>query len=106
MAKRTGNPKLLFGQFFKRLADDDRLLPSHLGLVMALYYEGGLLPLDSFRASRRKLMRASRIRSTSTYHKCLGELVQYGYIEYEPSWHPKEASRFRFILSGEGQQDG
>ncbi|WP_183573104.1 phage integrase SAM-like domain and Arm DNA-binding domain-containing protein [Mucilaginibacter sp. X5P1] len=37
---------------------------------------------------RKKLMRFSRIKSVSTYHKCLGELVSFGYIGYRPSFDP------------------
>ena len=41
-----------------------------------------------------------------TYHKCLSELVAYGYVEYRPSWHPAKGSRFRLIIHREGGTDG
>lgn len=106
MAKTVENTELLFGKLLGQLAGDERLLPSHMGLVMALYGQCAGQSGASFNASRRKLMHASRIRSTSTYHKCLSELVEYGYLEYLPSWHPKEASRFRFTFEQERGNNG
>lgn len=94
-----GMPGHLFSTYFEELTSDDRLLPSHIGLVMALfYYHDPVSPVDFFHASRSRLMRFSRIKSITTYHKCLSELVEYSYLEYIPSWHPTNASRFRFIF--------
>lgn len=99
MDKRMGMPGQFFRTYFEKIADDHRLLPSHIGLVMALfYYHDSMCPTDLFHASRSRLMRFSRIKSITTYHKCLSELVEYGYLEYIPSWHPTNASRFRFIF--------
>ncbi|OOG18175.1 hypothetical protein BWD42_12980 [Sphingobacterium sp. CZ-UAM] len=96
-----------FSRYFEHIAQDNRLLPSHIGLVMALfYYQGKNDPLDFFHSSRRKLMHFSRIRSIATYHRCLSELVRYGYLEYIPSWHPTRASRFRFIANNNPGSNG
>lgn len=79
--------------FLRKAADDPRLLPSHLSLVMAVFYfRNDDTPVAPTRISRSKLMRFSRIRSIATYHKCLKELIAFGYINYEPSYHPKNAS--------------
>ena len=78
----------------------------HIGLLMALYYYGDSLKFaGSFRASRRKLMSFSRIRSKATYHKCIKELVEYKYINYQPSWHPKHGSSFQFLIQDQGGND-
>ncbi|MFE2861412.1 MULTISPECIES: hypothetical protein [Sphingobacterium] len=96
-----------FGVYFEYIAKDNRLLPSHIGLVMALlYFQQQDNFNDPFHTSRRKLMHFSRIRSIATYHKCLSELVRYGYLEYTPSWHPTRASRFRFILNNNPCSNG
>jgi hypothetical protein len=87
-----------FTRYLNRLADDERILPIHLSLIMALlYYHTGDKFADCFHASRLKLMRFSGVRAIGTYHKYLSELVGYGYIEYRPSWHPTKASSFKFI---------
>lgn len=100
-------PRHSFSGYFELIAADKRLLPSHIGLIMALFYhqdEGN--PWGFFHASRSRLMRFSRIRSIATYHKCLSEMVSYGYLEYIPSWHPVKASRFRFIQIADGDNNG
>lgn len=107
MGKHLHISKHAFSSFFERVGEDDRLLPSHVGLIMALfYYHNSKKPVEFFHASRRQLMRFSRIRSIATYHKCLSELVRYGYVEYIPSWHPIKASTFRFIEVTKGDNDG
>ncbi|NQX52275.1 hypothetical protein HQN86_01480 [Pedobacter panaciterrae] len=88
----------LIENFLKRAAYDSRLLPSHLSLFMAVFY---FSPADDpkaeFRVCRRKLMRYSRIRSISTYHKCMSDLVVYGYVTYQPSYDPFRASLVSLI---------
>ncbi|TSD66374.1 hypothetical protein FFF34_002940 [Inquilinus sp. KBS0705] len=36
---------------------------------------------------RKDLMRLAHINSIATYHKCIKELVNYGYIAYTPSFN-------------------
>ncbi|MCD8741975.1 hypothetical protein LT679_15280 [Mucilaginibacter roseus] len=38
-------------------------------------------------------MAYSKIVSIATYHKCIRELDAYGYISYQPSYHPKLGSQ-------------
>jgi hypothetical protein len=98
----NGAAQLKLILLFKLLGEDVRILPIHLGLIMALlHYHNGLKFTDDFHASRRKLMRFCGLRAIGTYHKYLSELVRYGYLEYVPSWHPRKASRFRFIIISE-----
>lgn len=91
--------------FMKRAADDHRLLPSHLSLVMAIFYSRtDDTPGAATRVSRSRLMRFSRIKSIATYHKCLKDLIGFGYISYEPSYHPTNASSI-WLLNEEGQNE-
>ena len=78
--------------FLKKAANDDRLLPSHISLVMAMFYYSPDKTSDRFQISREKLMRFSHVKSIATYHKCIKELVAYGYIDYQPSYDPYRAS--------------
>jgi len=85
-------------EFLKQAAADKRLFPTHICLFMAIFYhspEG--LPFTEFQVSRRKLMLFSRIKSKATYHKCLSELVAFGYVSYEPSFNPYKASLVRML---------
>ncbi|MCF0075514.1 hypothetical protein LZD49_33870 [Dyadobacter sp. CY261] len=77
---------------------DDRLNCYHISLYTALLYFGNGTQKIPFHASRRKLMGFSRIKSGATYHKCLRELVSYGYLSYDPSFHPQLGSRI--VLTG------
>ncbi|MCF0075692.1 hypothetical protein LZD49_34795 [Dyadobacter sp. CY261] len=77
---------------------DVRLNPYHISLYTALLYYGNGIQKIPFHASRRKLMGFSRIKSGATYHKCLRELVSYGYLSYDPSFHPQLGSRI--VLTG------
>jgi hypothetical protein len=42
--------------------------------------------------SRSKVMKNSKIKSIATYHKCLKDLIGWGYIKYQPSYHPAKGS--------------
>ena len=39
--------------------------------------------------SRSTVMKLSKVRSKTTYHKCIGILVKTGFIQYHPSFKPK-----------------
>ncbi|SFW62351.1 hypothetical protein SAMN02927921_02765 [Sinomicrobium oceani] len=97
MANKIDFGSSVFNELLERLAEDERLLLTHMGLVAALlyYHHNDREKKGYFRGSRSKLMRISRIKSIATYHKCLSDLVSYGYVEYQPSWHPSLGSRFR-----------
>lgn len=89
----------LINAFLQRAADDERLLPSHISLFMAMfYYSPEETPGKTFQASRKKLMRFARIRSIVTYHKCIKELVAYGYVYYRPSYDPQRASSLALLI--------
>jgi hypothetical protein len=85
--------------YFEKVSSDTSFFSSHISLVMALfYYSDSEAPQMPFQVSRPKLMRFSRIRSVATYHKNMRDLVDGGYIEYTPSWHPQKGSMVRFIV--------
>ncbi len=47
--------------------------------------------------SRKKVMYFAHINSIVTYHKCIKELQAFGYIHYNPSYHPGLGSRVHLI---------
>ena len=96
-----------FSSYLEQTTKDSRLLPSHIGLLLAMfYYHQKERPRDYFHSSRKKLMHFSRIKSVATYHKCLSDLILYGYVDYIPSWHPTKASKFRFIIDNNPNGNG
>jgi hypothetical protein len=78
----------------RQMSRDDRLNITHISLSAGLFVlwqrNGFIAP---FPVTRKTLMNYSKIASISTYHKCLRELHDYGYLYYKPSYHPKKGSR-------------
>lgn len=75
------------------LSKDDRINVQHIGLFIAivqLWNNNGFV--NPIPVSRRKLMALSHLGSIVTYHKCIKELTDFGYIDYQPSYHPKKGS--------------
>jgi hypothetical protein len=79
--------------------NDDRLLPSHLsmffGLILIRTKEKCT---KSFRISRKDLMILSKINSSSTYHRCISDLVEFGYISYAPSFDHYKGSKVQILI--------
>lgn len=80
-------------RFLNRLADDNRLNTSHLSLCFALIIcwdqQRHKLP---FKISRRILMDYSKIGSTSTYHICIKDLINFRLIKYAPNYNSYEGT--------------
>ncbi len=74
--------------FFTVAAQDERLSTAHICVYAALWSIAVRTPVHPFSISRRELMSACKIYGNATYHKCVRELHQYGYITYVPSYHP------------------
>ncbi|MDR6804260.1 hypothetical protein J2Y45_001529 [Dyadobacter sp. BE34] len=92
--KRLDHPSTAVDMaLLEAVKSDDRLNAYHISLYTALLYYGKGIRQIPFHASRRKLMGFSRIKSGATYHKCLRELISYGYLDYHPSFHPQQGSR-------------
>lgn len=92
--------------FLVKAADDHRLLPNHLSLIMAVlfYFRTDDTPGEGTKISRSRLMRFARIKSIATYHKCLKDVIDFGYISYEPSYHPTNASSIWLLNEDEDSQ--
>jgi hypothetical protein len=83
-----------YGNLLRQMSEDLRLNITHISLATGLFVlwqrNGFIAP---FPVTRRTLMCFSKIGSIATYHKCLRELNDYGYLIYQPSYHPKNGSR-------------
>ncbi|MFT3752884.1 MAG: hypothetical protein QM800_08395 [Paludibacter sp.] len=79
--------------FFQKVAVDNRLNPTHVSLYMAVFQ---FWNSEKFRnpvtISRQELMRISKISAKATYHKCIKDLHNFGYIQYIPSYNPFKGS--------------
>ncbi|MGY4538761.1 hypothetical protein ACVW0P_003183 [Mucilaginibacter sp. UYNi724] len=82
-----------YGGLIKRMGKDHSILATHVSLFTALFIQWQRNGFYSpFAVTRKELMTHSKIASTATYHKCVRELDEYGYIRYQPSFHPAKGS--------------
>tara|TARA_R110000868_G_scaffold128661_1_gene336906 strand:+ start:494 stop:1177 length:684 start_codon:yes stop_codon:yes gene_type:complete len=68
---------------------------------MALFQEWNCSRFsDVFYVNRRDLMRASKIGSKSTYHRCVTDLDSWNYLFYFPSNNPYKGSKIKMAIIG------
>lgn len=92
------NADLVIGTL-RRMSSDKRVNVWHVDFYCAalqLWHNNG--SKNPVPVSRRKILEVSHIRNIVTYHKCLRELEQFGYIRYEPSYHPHKGSMMHLLL--------
>ena len=81
------------------LAGDKRINVWHISLFFAflhLWKQNG--SLNPFPITRSRVMGLAHIRSIVTYHKCVKELKEFGYIEYVPNYNPCLGSSAAILL--------
>jgi hypothetical protein len=75
--------------FFERIQDDHRIGPMHISLYAVLLSLRDESAYTSFfPVNRKELMARSKILGKTTYYRCLNELAESGYIEYQPEHYP------------------
>jgi len=86
--------------FFKAIESDGRISITHIGVFAALlqYYAQNDFgnPIQVF---SHEILNIAKLSSAITYHKCVRELSEYGYIRYEPSFNRLKGSRIYFVES-------
>ena len=76
-------------EVFIQFTEDKRLSPPHISLYMALFQMWNINRFQNpFLIIRSEIMQISKISNKSTYHRCINQLNQYGYIKYIPSRNP------------------
>lgn len=91
-----------YGKLLRVMSKDDRLNATHLSLFTGLFVHWQRSGFTSpFAITRKAMMAFSKIASIATYHKCIKELDEYGYINYRPSYHPKQGSQIYWPVGWE-----
>ena len=73
---------------------DSRVNVWHLGLYMVfLYLWNQNNRQNPITISRRRVMKLARFKSTATYHKCIKDLIAFGYIDYHPTYDYYQGTR-------------
>jgi hypothetical protein len=82
----------------QQLSQDNRLTSSHVSLYLALLmiWEQNAFA-NSFTITRKQLMSISKIGSFVTYHKCIKQLEEFGYIKYIPNFNSFIGSQVQII---------
>lgn len=84
--------------FFEAIDSDAHISITHIGVYAALlqhYAQSGFAnPLHAF---SYEIMKIAKLSSAITYHKCIRDLSEYGYIKYIPSFNRKKGSKIYFI---------
>lgn len=79
--------------FFNRVAGDERLNPTHVSMYVSLFQFWNASRFQNpISISRNELMKVSKISAKATYHKCMKELNDFGYLQYKPSYNPFKGS--------------
>ena len=79
--------------FFDRVAADERLNPTHVSMYVSLFQFWNASRFQNpISISRNELMKVSKISAKATYHKCMKELNDFGYLQYMPSYNPFKGS--------------
>lgn len=75
-------------RFFAAIREDSRISPVHISLFMAIvqHWNDGDGKTQVYVFSK-DLMRLAKISGVATYHRCIKELHEYGYIKYQPSYN-------------------
>lgn len=85
-------------EFYAAIKDDHRIGTTHISLYMALFQfynlNGFMNPVEITRAA---VMKVSKIQGIATFHSCIKDLNDFGYIEYKPSYNPAINSKV-FLL--------
>ena len=79
--------------FFNKIHNENAINPTHISLYLALFQ---CWNVNRFKnptgISREEIMKASKINSKATYHKCMKELEALGFMEYLPTYNPHSCS--------------
>lgn len=80
-------------EWLSKVLVDHRVTSRHLALYLTLmlfWKKSGFK--QSFRVTRAQVLPHSKLTSTTTYHRILKDLLNFGYISYKPSFHPSIGS--------------
>lgn len=81
-------------KFYAAIKNDNRIGTTHISLYMALFQFYNLNGLcNPVCITRSSVMEVSKISGLATYHKCIKDLHEFGYIQYLPSYNPAISSQ-------------
>jgi len=92
--------KPLISELYSKMTEDPRVTVWHISLYVAmliLWQQAGFQ--KQVKISRKKLMSKAHFGSITTYHKCISQLCDFGYILYRPTYDCYAGSVIEIIRS-------
>ncbi|MFH6989391.1 hypothetical protein ACHRVW_16750 [Flavobacterium collinsii] len=89
----------LLTAFFQSIEKDFRIGSTHIAVFAALvefWIQKGMM--NPVRAYSIEIQKIAKIISPKTYHKCMRELNEYGYLIYVPTKNKNKRSSVYFYL--------
>ncbi len=87
------------GRFFAAIEKDGRISITHIGVFAALLEfwleKGAQNPLNAY---SHEIMKIAKISAQRTYHRCIRDLHDFGYVRYEPSFKRNVRSKVFLLL--------
>ena len=85
--------------FYSAIKSDPRIGTTHISLYMALFQFYNLNRLTNpILITRIAVMEVAKISGLATYHKCIKDLHEFGYIQYQPSYNPAISSQVYLLM--------
>lgn len=83
--------------FFLAIERDFRISTTHIAIYVALLqYRAGKGFINPIEVFRHEITPIAKVSSAYTYHKCIRELSEYGYLKYIPSFKKNQGSKVFF----------
>ena len=80
--------------FFSAIKSDHRIGATHISIYAVLIHFYNLNGFaNPIKVTRASIMETAKISGVATYHKCMRDLAQFGYIQYMPSYNPALGSQ-------------
>jgi len=83
--------------YIQRITADARVNTSHLSIYMALLtcWQNQNCT-GQFKITRKEVMKLSKVAAISTYHRCMKDMIRFGYFKYEPEYDSYKGSKVTF----------
>jgi len=86
-------------EFFKAIEKDHRISITHIGIFAALLeFRTNAGYINPIKAYRYEIMKIAKITGPVTYHRCIKDLNEYGYINYLPKRNRNQRSTIYFLI--------
>lgn len=84
--------------FFEAIRKDGRISITHIGIYASLvqYWQEHDFQ-NPMQAYAHEVMVLAKISASTTYHRCIRDLHDFGYVRYEPSFKRNQRSRIYLL---------